>query len=340
LYLPVSQLCKSATFERFVMSIVMNADRFVRTYNRAVATQPDHGNTNKGQRVRTLEFDERTGRAELPFWLLAANGERMRPYAVQRTSGRVQIWAGNSKLGSLNSSTLDGRKAQLTNILSRPRCRLRPKAVPLTLFVRLFLADWFVHGVGGARYEHITDHIIADFYGIKGLSFGIVTANINLGLPDESCSSAESARHLRHKLRYLKFNPEKFVPGALREKEPAKSIIAEKLRLIKDAKHRPLPAQLRRSAWRSISEVNDKLLSLIGSQCAHLKKRLAAAEGLERSKQIADQREYFFGLFCESRLRQIVHKFNFMGKAVVDPPKVGRHCHENGKSSDSCPASG
>jgi len=337
LYLPVSQLCKSEAFERFFISIVMGAARFAGSYNRALATKVGHGNKNKRQAPAALELNEQTGRVELPFWLLAENGERARLYAAQRTDGCVQIGTGKSELGSLNSNGADGHKARLTDILGPLRYRLRPKAVSLTLFARLFLADWFVHGLGGAGYEHITDHLIADYYGIKDLTFGIVTANLNLHLPDESCSSPQSAHQLRNELRHLKYNPEKFVPADLREKEPAKSMIAEKLRLVSNTKDRSIPARLRRSAWRSITEINEKLLNLAGSRRAQLEKRLAAAERLEKSTQIANHRGYFFGLFPETKLRQIVDTLNFTEHAAVGGLQ---HCHENNESYDSCPTSG
>jgi len=311
LYLPVSQLCKSDAFERFVISIVTDAARFAGSYNRAAATGADHGNKNKHQAVTTLELNEQTGQVELPFWLLAENGERARLYAVQRMDGCVRIGTRDNNLCSLDSKCINSPQAGLTNMLRQFRYRLRPKAVSLTLFVRLFLADWFVHGIGGAGYEHITDHIITDYYGIEPLSFGIITMNMNLDVPDRSRCSAPSVRQLRHKLREIRYSPEKFVAATLREKEPAKSMIAQKHRLIRNAKDRSMPARLRRAAWCSIAEVNEKLLTLADAQRLQLEKRLAATEALERSRQIADYRGYFFGLFPESRLRKVIDTLNF-----------------------------
>src|SRR5690606_39109285 len=45
--------------------------------------------------------------------------------------------------------------------LGRAQLPFRPKAIPMTLFVRLVVADLFIHGTGGARYETIGDFLMA-----------------------------------------------------------------------------------------------------------------------------------------------------------------------------------
>ena len=39
---------------------------------------------------------------------------------------------------------------------------LRPRALTLTLFARLCVADFFIHGIGGGKYDEVTDRIIRE----------------------------------------------------------------------------------------------------------------------------------------------------------------------------------
>ena len=44
---------------------------------------------------------------------------------------------------------------------------LRPRALTLTLFARVCLGDFFIHGIGGGKYDEVTDAIIRDYFGIE-----------------------------------------------------------------------------------------------------------------------------------------------------------------------------
>ena len=45
--------------------------------------------------------------------------------------------------------------------------RIRTRALVTTLFARLLLGDLFLHGIGGAKYDQVTDAIIERFFGLK-----------------------------------------------------------------------------------------------------------------------------------------------------------------------------
>ena len=42
-----------------------------------------------------------------------------------------------------------------------------PGALTLTLFARVCLGDFFIHGIGGGKYDEVTDAIIRDYFGIE-----------------------------------------------------------------------------------------------------------------------------------------------------------------------------
>jgi hypothetical protein len=48
----------------------------------------------------------------------------------------------------------------------------------LTTFLRLFVADQFVHGIGGGRYDQVADRFIASQFGIAPPGFAVTTGTL------------------------------------------------------------------------------------------------------------------------------------------------------------------
>jgi hypothetical protein len=46
------------------------------------------------------------------------------------------------------------------------------------MFFRSLVADQFVHGIGGGRYDRVTDRIIQSFFGVEPPSFCVTTATL------------------------------------------------------------------------------------------------------------------------------------------------------------------
>src|SRR6185503_13399807 len=46
------------------------------------------------------------------------------------------------------------------------------------MFFRLMLADQFVHGIGGGRYDQVTDDVISRFFEIDPPRFAVTTATL------------------------------------------------------------------------------------------------------------------------------------------------------------------
>jgi hypothetical protein len=82
-----------------------------------------------------------------------------------------------------------------------------------TMFARTELCDLFVHGVGGAMYDQLTDALIADFVQHPPPPYLTVTATMML----VQMPLAEHRRHLRQiarQLRDMEFNPQRHLDGS------------------------------------------------------------------------------------------------------------------------------
>src|SRR5439155_1393714 len=78
-----------------------------------------------------------------------------------------------------------------------------------------FLADLFIHGIGGAKYDELTDEIARRFYGCEPPRYLILSATLLLPLRAFPARPAEG-QHLARELRDLHYNPQRHLDGVER----------------------------------------------------------------------------------------------------------------------------
>jgi len=300
IYLPVSHLSQSKAFLEFTASIIKNAESFAVCYNSAIGKQIDGWKIKPHLTIRPLSIDSTDARIELPFWLLRKDAKR-RTLFVQNKNSHKYLYADNNCMGPFETGTTE----KMQQILDNSNYQIRPKAAVLTLFVRLFLADWFIHGIGGAKYEFVTDYLLRHYYQLKKIYFGIATTTMTLPVKKSAGIYSKNKQQLKKKIRELEYNPEKFLNKSLCDKEPVKSLVKEKKDLVRAAGNKNNPSDLRNSAWKSISGVNNKLLSFNKDYLKELNEKLELSEKLDASGDVLDYREFFFGLFTQTKLRKI-----------------------------------
>ncbi len=109
----------------------------------------------------------------------------------------------------------DGDAARAVEQLGEARrhgVKLRPRALLTTLFARLLLGDQFVHGIGGAKYDQLTDALLERFCGVAPPAFITATATVRLPLVANSFLAPRSAdeRHAAGQLSAEQFIGEPF----------------------------------------------------------------------------------------------------------------------------------
>ena len=80
--------------------------------------------------------------------------------------------------------------------LQRGGVRIRPRALVTTLWARLALGDLFIHGIGGAKYDCVTDRLIERFFGLAPPRFLVVSATLHLPI-EHRRATAEEVRAIR-----------------------------------------------------------------------------------------------------------------------------------------------
>lgn len=248
--LPLSRLCSSEVFRHFAAEILVGADRFRACHNAAlVAYRREHHIRSETHPVAALQGVG--GAIEVPFWVWRA-GESQRGRLSVRWHGtdRVEFLRGPESLGTEPVGPAGAAEAVTTLLsrLDREGWKVRTRALSTTLFARLVLSDLFIHGIGGAKYDQVTDELFRRFFGIEPPPFMVLTATLRLPLGELFPSQPRDAHRTRWIQNDQVWNPERYLP------EPAQTeALARKRPLIDlqktDAAAR---AELRdlRKTWR------------------------------------------------------------------------------------------
>jgi hypothetical protein len=172
--------------------------------------------------------------------------------------------------------------------------------------MRLLVADLFIHGIGGAKYDEMTEDFAAEFFGAAALRpMACVTATLYLPLPAEPAAE-RSLRAAERAVRDIRYNPQRYLAAA-----PA-ALLAERAALIRRSDElraaQPRDRGARRDVYLAIRRVNEALLAGDPWRPAELDRRRARWIEAVRQNAVARDREYFFGLHPRAGLVELTRR--------------------------------
>jgi hypothetical protein len=176
--LMASELWQSQAYLALAHHIASRAAAFAADYNAALADYRQRTGTRSAMRPMPDLFvsDEAV---ELPLWLDdLSTGLRTRP-SVFAGGDRWILQLASGEQFEFDPRTPAATAAEaLGKFLAQARYRFSPRALTLTMFMRLVLVDQFVHGIGGGRYDQVTDQIILKHFGLLPPAFSVTTATL------------------------------------------------------------------------------------------------------------------------------------------------------------------
>lgn len=276
LEVPLSHVCETESFRRFRSHLLSDLPRFHAIYNRCVQNY----RRENGVRSRNHPVPELAAEGdwlEAPFWVLDPEQQRRGRLMVRPTSRGHEYRSGDVKL--------------------QEPLHLRTRALTTTLFARLCLGDGFIHGIGGAKYDEVTDSILREWLGIEPPAYFVVTATLRLPLPEFPARPSEKAE-TTNELRDLYWNPQRHLDQESplkREKE--KRIAAE-----------PEDKRERKEWFHQLRAVTEAMRPLV--QGAILRAR--SEEDRQRieleANSVLQRRDYSWVLFPEEVLKDFLVK--------------------------------
>ena len=300
----------------FASHLLLELPRFRDVHNEVL------GEFRKVNRIRSRTHPvpelnaEHDGWLEAPFWVWRA-GEDQRQRAFAKQVGReIHLSDGKETFATLPLSP-DGEACCAVEVLRElPQrgIRLRTRALTTTLFSRLCLSDLFVHGIGGSKYDEMTDRIIHRFYRLAPPSFLTLSATLHLPLAEPFAVSTDDVTRRRRLQRDLEYNSDRHLTES--NSENVDSLIAEKQQLIAEQKNatagnlsrrqRRLRSRSNHDRFRRLREIGGRLSELTVEKRQQIEAELSdVAQQLAANANLTN-RELPFCLYPEAKLRSFM----------------------------------
>lgn len=306
LELPQSAVCQLPEFCWFLAHVLAHLPRFWTVYNEALA---DYRRENRlrNQAHPVPDLAESDGWLEAPFWIWSADDPLRRPLLVRQAGDELILTdRGAHTIRLALSAEIDATSAveQLLTLSSRG-IKIRTRALTTTLFARLMLSDLFLHGIGGAKYDQVTDQIGREFFGFTLPEFAAVSATLRLPIAAPR-SEPLNNKHWEQQLRELQFHPERFLEqdGApiARLSAEAAAIIAEKRRWVST----PKTPQNARQRHLAITAANEALQPFVADTRRQTERQRDELQHRKRAEDILHSRDYAFCLYPRRHFNRLL----------------------------------
>ncbi len=321
LELPLSQLCESLAFRRFAVTAIRGAGPWRAAYN-SVLHEYRRINRIRSRSHPVPDLAEENGWIEAPFWIWKTGATRRERLFVRQHHDTLELRQKDEVVDawSLAGDPLGERAVEALGTWSGRGLKLRTRALTTTLFSRLCLADLFVHGIGGAKYDEMTDQLFGELLGAPTPELAVVTGTLHLPLGAER--RPIDAGRLKQALRDCVQNPERHLDAPA--SEAAQALLEEKRRLIEQqqtAERGVVPesdsSRSGKQRLRRFREIKATLANLTTDDRERLEQELMAAGQRTAAERVLFSREYSSWLFPAEMLS------DFFLRPLADEPSPG-----------------
>ncbi|MBA7497598.1 hypothetical protein ES704_00326 [subsurface metagenome] len=307
LEIPFSQICRSNEFLSFFLEITKNIESFSKIYNNKLDEYRKLFKIrNRAHPSPNLIIKENL--IEIPFWIWR-EGDRRRKIFILREEEKNYLY--NDSYGKIFLMEEDGFKSlfSLKSILKEKKLKIRPKALLLTLYNRLFISDLFIHGLGGAKYDLVTDEIIKEFFKVEPPHFLVASCTLHLNFKSSPGTPDSKISALKKKIRDLEFNPQRYINELTltkKKKNQIRELAEKKTELIKKIKEVLSPVEKRKIS-EEIKAINNFIVEKIIPLKYELNKKIEKEEEKIKQSKVYTFREFPYCFFSAKTLRNLLN---------------------------------
>ena len=305
LEVPVSLISETDPFLNFFLHITANVKCFVDIYN---AKLREYRKLKKiSSKANPLpDLMEKGFVIEMPFWMWKRDEPRKSLFASISNDSRISIICDDQIIehfdfGEKNRSTDNLKNLERLKALISRGIKIRPKAIANTMYSRMFFSDLFIHGIGGAKYDLITDEIIREFFGVEPPSYAVISATLHLPYKPFD-TSKEDIISLKHAIKDMGYNPERYASEEIMEDAEMRTMVSEKKDLIGKESHDSKEKHL---AFDRIKQLNSLMKDKISPLIKEKEKKMEDLENKLIFNSFVTNRDYPFCLYPELMLREL-----------------------------------
>ena len=292
LEIPLSVICQSQEFSGFTGEILSRIDDFQTIHNTALSEyRAVHRIRSATHPVPALQKVDDW--YETPFWIWSKDSPIRRALYVSQSGNQIVLSNREDIQLRVDRTDLTEQLFQLTN----QQVAIRPRALMTTMYSRMILSDHFIHGIGGSKYDQLTDAIIRRFWLCDPPEFMTITATMKLPYEFEKVSEQDLIRD-KQLLRELRFHPEKHIvsPDA-----NANELISTKSSWVAQE----LPRGQNKQRHDAIARSNEDLQPYVADRVEEIHSHQEQVRSLLSRSRILDSRAYSFCCFDESLISEL-----------------------------------
>lgn len=297
LEVPLSRLCETVPFARFAHHLLSGLARFHRLYNETVH---DYRARN-GLRSRNHPVPDLAAEGawlEMPFWAWRVGARRRGRLFVQAASDRFLLRVDGEAWPSLPAAA--DAFVEAWQDLHRQGGKIRTRALTTTLYARLLVADTFIHGIGGGKYDELTDDLMRGFFGVQPPGYMVLSATLLLPLAPFPATLAQR-RERAWLLRDLRWNPQRHLSAGTANAADEKNLLL--------ASMKPPVGSERHRLLRRLTE---ELQPVVREGRQAIQAQLAGIDRELEANAILRRRDFAFCLYPGTLLRPFCEKFLYL----------------------------
>jgi hypothetical protein len=305
LEVPVSLISETDSFLNFFLHITANVKRFVDIYN---AKLREYRTLKRiSSKANPLpDLMEKGFVVEMPFWMWREGEQRKSLFASVANDSRISILCENNivehfDFDEKNRSTNNLENLEKLKGLISKGIKIRPKAIANTMYSRMFFSDLFIHGIGGAKYDLITDEIIREFFDVEPPEYATISATLHLPYKLFD-TSKEDVIAMKHIIKDMGYNPDRYASDEIMEDAQMRSLVSEKKELIAKASHN---SEEKHRTFDRLKQLNSLMKENIRTLIKKKEKELEDLENKSIYNSIMINREYPFCIYPESMLQEL-----------------------------------
>ena len=295
--IPQSLVCQTKSFRRFALHLLNDAQRLRKSYNDSLAEyRAVHRLRSPAQPMPDLSESDHW--CETPFWFWTSSQPRRRALYVRDERDQLLL----SDLAGWQDALPKAIEPALERLATWEThgVKLRTRALTTTLYTRLLLADLFIHGIGGSKYDQVTDAICERFFEICLPPYATLSGTLRLPI-DHPTLQPNQAQLLRQQLRDLKFHPERHLDSLdlnPADRQQLADWVSQKKSWVKST----MTIKNADQRHSGIVAANEAMQPWVASLRTEWEQELLVVTRQTGANQVLESREYPFCLFPHKQL--------------------------------------
>jgi hypothetical protein len=299
LEMPQSRVCDLPALRWFMAHLLAHLPRFWETYNSVLLEyRREYKVRSAAHPVPALDIVGEW--LEAPLWIWTETDPRRRQLFVRQRDDELTL-SDRNQFEAVLPLTAEGDATTAVErlaALSASGVRLRTRALITTMAARLLLGDLFVHGIGGAKYDQLTDRIIERFFGITPPGYMVASGTLRLPISHVK-NGFDGVHEIRQRIRELEYHPERFL-----EKDGGVHTVIDRNVADSIAEKRHWLAEVStstnaRQRCRAIRQANVALQPAVAALRELWTDQATRQADRQRTEALLISREYAFTLFPE-----------------------------------------